>query len=34
MHVPLCTFNGVENPAEGASACDSVFMQWQRDEIA
>jgi hypothetical protein len=35
LNIPLCRFNGVENPDEVVSSqCDHCFTQWERDRIA
>lgn len=34
MNIPLCAFNGVENPNESVTGCDGVWAQWQREMLA
>ena len=34
MGIPMCAFNGVENPDESVSACDHYWQQWEREMIA
>jgi hypothetical protein len=34
LNLPLCYFNGVENPADTTSNCDHCWSQWERDRIA
>lgn len=34
MNIPICVFNGVENPAESVSACDHCWSQWEREMVA
>jgi len=34
MNLPLCLFNGVENPDEAVSGCDHCWSQWEREMIA
>jgi hypothetical protein len=34
MNIPMCLFNGVENPDEAISGCDYCWPQWWRDLLA
>jgi hypothetical protein len=34
LNLPLCYFNGVENPNDTVSNCDHCWSQWERDRIA
>lgn len=34
MNIPLCAFNGVENPNETLLGCDNIWTQWEREMIA
>ena len=34
MNLPMCLFNGVENPAEAATGCDHCWSQWEREMVA
>lgn len=34
MNLPICMFNGVENPDESLHGCDYIWAQWYRDELA
>lgn len=34
MNLPICLFNGVENPSETVSGCDYCWPQWWRDLLA
>jgi hypothetical protein len=34
MHIPMCAFNGVDNPNENKYGCDTIWTQAMRDEIA
>lgn len=34
MNIPICAFNGVENPDESLSGCDHIWAQWEREAIA
>ena len=34
LNIPICVFNGVENPNESVSGCDLVWNQWERDQLA
>jgi hypothetical protein len=34
MNIPMCVFNGVEDPDESKFACDHIWLQWQREELA
>lgn len=34
FNIPLCAFNGVENPDENRHACDHYWEQWERDHLA
>ena len=32
--IPMCIFNGVENPSEAVTGCDICWPQWMRDMLA
>lgn len=32
--IPICVFNGVENPNESITSCDHVWAQWEREAVA
>jgi len=34
MNIPICLFNGVEDPSETTSGCDYCWPQWWRDLLA
>lgn len=34
MHIPMCVFNGVDNPNENKLGCDTIWTQALRDEMA
>jgi hypothetical protein len=34
MGIPLCAFNGVEDPDESVAACDHYWAQWEREMVA
>ena len=34
MGIPMCAFNGVENPGESVSGCDHYWAQWEREMVA
>jgi len=34
MNIPMCAFNGVENPDESISGCDHYWTQWEREMVA
>jgi hypothetical protein len=34
MNIPICAFNGIDNPNEDVGACDDVWSQWERDQLA
>lgn len=34
MHIPMCVFNGVDNPNENKLGCDTIWSQAMRDEMA
>jgi len=34
MGIPMCAFNGVENPDENVGACDHYWQQWEREMLA
>jgi len=34
LNLPLCYFNGMENPNDTVSRCDHCWTQWERDRIA
>lgn len=34
MNLPMCLFNGVENPNESHTHCDHCWSQWEREMVA